>query len=127
MNRFSVILIALTVCFSPVLAKAADLPNVITKAINDAASTGNPLVVEAVSDRLGTLFPDSKTDIKDYIASVAAPATQVASVAKSITAPAMTGDQDDPFNVETAAGPADNVNSLAADLNAMEVGSGAAR
>jgi hypothetical protein len=121
MNRFSVVLLALTVLFSPVVVKAADLPNVITKAINDAASTGNPLVVEAVSDRLTTIFPDAKTDINNYVVAVAAPATQVAAVAKSVTAPALTDDKDDPFNLETAAGP-ENPNSLAADLNAMDVG-----
>src|SRR5690606_1686434 len=53
------------------------IPAVIAEALNDAAATGNPLVVEAVSDRMATLFPSMKAGIAQYAKEIATPAAAV--------------------------------------------------
>jgi hypothetical protein len=125
MNKISFALLALSILFSPVAARADSvLPPVLTKALNDAAATGNPLVVEAVSDRLTSLFPAYKPTITAYVDNIATPATQVAAVAKDAYIPvAAKTDEDDIFNLQTSAGP-ENPNSLATELNNMDVGAG---
>lgn len=58
-------------------AESEALPEVIAEALNDAAATGNPLVLDAVSERMSKLFPSMQASIAEYTDKVATPAVAV--------------------------------------------------
>ncbi len=99
------------------------IPAVIAEALNDAAATGNPLVVEAVSDRMATLFPSMKAGIAQYAKEIATPAAAVmAAVSEMDTddAPIVIG--LDMFGRKSAA--ESEAALTAAELNDLAVGAG---
>jgi len=127
MSRFLQTVLTAALLVLPFSAKAdAGLPMVIEGALHDAAATGNPLVVGAVADRMGNLFPSYRSEINDYLETVVDPATQVMASVNMMLAD-IPSDPDQGFamlfethdmNEEAEAA------SLAEDLNDLDVGAG---
>lgn len=127
MSRTLFTIFALSFMVLPLTAQAneAVLPSVIQTALHDAAVTGNPLVVDAVADRMGNLFPSYRGEIGSYVDGVISPATQVMANINSMLA-SLPEEKDQGFalfdshemNEEGEAA------SLAEDLNNLEVGAG---
>jgi hypothetical protein len=125
MRHFLLSFLVITLLSASVRA-AESLPTVITTALQDAASTGNPLVVDAVSDRMSMLFPSYKAEIATYTNDIITPAaTVVAVVNQMVIAPPAIAEED-VFALQTGAGPRAAANNLAAELNALDVGAGEA-
>ena len=111
----------------PFSAKAdTGLPPIIRDALHDAATTGNPLVVDAVADRMGNLFPIYRSEISLYVETVVDAAAQVMSGVNMMLADipadpdqgfALLFDTHDMTEEAEAA-------SLASDLNDLDVGAG---
>lgn len=127
MSRLLKTFLIIAALTAPVAASAADvLPSVIQSALHDAATTGNPLVVDAVADRMGTLFPSYRSQINSYVQAVVDPATQVMSSINTMIADIPKSSDNglatllfDPhaMNDEGEA-------AMAADLNDLDVGAG---
>jgi len=81
MSRYYIAIFALSLLNVTAYAasQSETVPAVIAQALNDAAATGNPLVLDAVAERMSTLFPAMKAGIEEYTTQIAAPASAVMS------------------------------------------------
>ncbi len=127
MSRFFQTILFIAALSTPSLVFADQaLPSVIETALHDAAGTGNPLVVDAVADRMGNLFPFYRGQINTYVVTIVEPATQVMAGVNSMLADLPTSNDQglamlyDHHNMTEESEAA----SLAADLNDLDVGAG---
>ena len=127
MSRFLYTIMIIATFALPQTAKASDtvLPAVIQTALHDAAATGNPLVVSAIADRVGNLFPSYRGQIMTYVEQVVTPAATIMANVDMMLAdiPADDDGATALFDKHEMTDE-DEAASLADDLNNIDVGSG---
>lgn len=102
----------------PLMAKTFDnarLQSAIEQALNTAAATGDESAVTAKAQDLAAQYPSFTHEIATYVQTVAQPAARVMAVVGDMSAEAAP---------QSEAGQEEDVASLAAELNAMDVGAG---